>query len=103
MQGTRFVSAQVVLGDEGAARQQGGAAASGQKQGATVDWRSVLNAIRGKPLATSRGRDSPRREGIRMHRRHLLAATAGAALPGFARAQTAWPVRPVRIVVPFGL
>jgi tripartite-type tricarboxylate transporter receptor subunit TctC len=38
-----------------------------------------------------------------MHRRHLLAATAGAVLPGFARAQTAWPVRPVRIVVPFGL
>lgn len=45
---------------------------------------------------------------MRLHRRHLLtlttvcaaAATLGAALP--ALAQTAWPSRPVRIVVPTG-
>ena len=37
-------------------------------------------------------------------RRHALASTlAGAicALPGFARAQSGWPTKPVRIVVPF--
>ena len=39
-----------------------------------------------------------------MHRRRLIAAAA--MLPGLcghARAQTAWPSRPVRLVVPFGL
>ncbi|MBE9606609.1 tripartite tricarboxylate transporter substrate binding protein [Acetobacteraceae bacterium H6797] len=37
-----------------------------------------------------------------LQRRHFLAAgIAGLAVPGIARAQTAWPDRPVRIVVPF--
>jgi tripartite-type tricarboxylate transporter receptor subunit TctC len=36
-------------------------------------------------------------------RRHLLAATALLATPAIARAQGAWPSRPVRIIVPFGL
>ena len=35
-------------------------------------------------------------------RRHLLAAAAGAGFaPGFTHAQSAWPNKPVRIVVPF--
>ncbi len=37
-----------------------------------------------------------------MHRRGLLIAAAAPALPALARAQ-AWPSRPLRIVVPFGL
>jgi tripartite-type tricarboxylate transporter receptor subunit TctC len=36
-----------------------------------------------------------------MHRRHLLAAPALLALPGIARAQTQWPDRPVRVIVPW--
>ena len=40
-----------------------------------------------------------------MQRRPLLLSGLGAALasPGLARAQTQWPQRAVRIVVPFGL
>ncbi|WP_043364271.1 tripartite tricarboxylate transporter substrate binding protein [Belnapia sp. F-4-1] len=34
-----------------------------------------------------------------MHRRHLLAAAA--VLPAIARAQPAWPSRPIRLIVPF--
>ena len=37
-----------------------------------------------------------------MRRRHALAATAALALPQGIQAQ-AWPSRPIRIVVPFGL
>jgi tripartite-type tricarboxylate transporter receptor subunit TctC len=36
-----------------------------------------------------------------IHRRHLLAAAALPLLPAIARAQGAWPNKPVRIVVPF--
>jgi len=36
-------------------------------------------------------------------RRLLLGATGAVALPALARAQAAWPARPVKIVVPFGL
>jgi len=37
-----------------------------------------------------------------MKRRHLLASvSAGLALPAMARAQAAWPDRPVRLIVPF--
>lgn len=36
-----------------------------------------------------------------LHRRSLLAMPAIAALPGLARAQGAWPDRPVRIIVPY--
>jgi tripartite-type tricarboxylate transporter receptor subunit TctC len=36
-----------------------------------------------------------------LHRRHLLAAAALPLLPRFARAQSTWPNKPVRIVVPF--
>jgi tripartite-type tricarboxylate transporter receptor subunit TctC len=40
-----------------------------------------------------------------MRRRHLLALPAlalpGLALPGLARAQGAWPARPIRVIVPF--
>ena len=36
-----------------------------------------------------------------MRRRHLLAATLAA--PGIVQAQPAWPTRPIRIIVPFGL
>ncbi|MGG5811774.1 tripartite tricarboxylate transporter substrate binding protein [Falsiroseomonas sp. CW058] len=36
-------------------------------------------------------------------RRHLMAAAGLLAAPGLARAQAAWPSRPVRIIVPFGL
>src|SRR5688500_12503670 len=35
------------------------------------------------------------------HRRHVLAAAACIALPGFARAQAAWPRQSIRFVVPF--
>ena len=35
------------------------------------------------------------------NRRHLLAAAALPLLPSWARAQTGWPTKPVRIVVPF--
>jgi tripartite-type tricarboxylate transporter receptor subunit TctC len=38
-----------------------------------------------------------------MLRRHFALAAAGLALPSIARAQGAWPQRPVRIIVPFGL
>jgi tripartite-type tricarboxylate transporter receptor subunit TctC len=37
-----------------------------------------------------------------MNRRHLLAAPLALALPSLARAQAAWPDRPVNIIIPFG-
>jgi len=36
-----------------------------------------------------------------LNRRALLALSSAACLPGLARAQQGWPVRPLRIVVPF--
>jgi tripartite-type tricarboxylate transporter receptor subunit TctC len=36
-----------------------------------------------------------------LSRRHLLALAGSAGLPAISPAQTAWPTRPVRIVVPF--
>src|SRR5690348_14745062 len=44
--------------------------------------------------------------GMSLHRRNFLhlagaAAAAGIAEPGVARAQAAWPTRPVRVIVPF--
>ncbi|MBW6401503.1 tripartite tricarboxylate transporter substrate binding protein [Roseomonas sp. HJA6] len=36
-----------------------------------------------------------------MFRRHLLTAAAAVALPCAARAQAAWPDRPIRLIVPF--
>ena len=35
-----------------------------------------------------------------LNRRALLALSSAACLPGLARAQQGWPVRPLRIVVP---
>jgi tripartite-type tricarboxylate transporter receptor subunit TctC len=39
--------------------------------------------------------------GIKLTRRALLAAAAAASTAGAARAQTAWPDRPVRVIVPY--
>ncbi len=39
--------------------------------------------------------------GIKLTRRALLAAAAAASTAGTARAQTAWPDRPVRVIVPY--
>ncbi|MEO8923834.1 MAG: tripartite tricarboxylate transporter substrate-binding protein, partial [Caldimonas sp.] len=36
-----------------------------------------------------------------MRRRRVLAAASGAALIGLARAEAAWPSRPITLVVPF--
>ena len=36
-----------------------------------------------------------------LSRRHLIALSASLALPGLTLAQTSWPTKPVRIVVPF--